>query len=174
MFGDDDHSHPVLGCITILNSALLLVVIYLLLSNGVIDPRSLPIPAPLANLVGLGSDAEDEIDEGLDVPTPGPGTRSPTRGAVTATPGSGFGGGESVRVRRAAEFRSSPNFKEGVFCTLADETPGTIINQDPERSIDATGRSRLIYPVALRDATCEGGGQMDELKGWVSEDFLRR
>ena len=170
MFGDDDHGHPVLGCLTLLNSALLVALLYALLSNGIIDLRSLPIPGPIVNLVSGSGDNESEA--GLDeVPTPG----ASGSGTRVATPAStSFNGGDAIRVRRGAEFRGGPDFKQGAFCKLTDETSGTIIDQEPGRSADASGRQRTIYPVTVRDATCDGGGKFAEMKGWVSEEFLRR
>ena len=76
-------------------------------------------------------------------------------------------------LRRGAEFRSSPDLKDTPFCALRDETPGTILKQDPARSTDQSGRSRMVYPVEVRDAQCAGGSSGD-VKGWVSEEALRR
>src|SRR3954469_14880953 len=100
MFGDEDHGHSVLGCLTLLNSALLVALLYALLSNGLIDLRSIPLPGPLSAL-SSGSRASDNAAD--EIPTPGA-RAATTRTALGATPTpTGFKGGDAVRVRRAGE-----------------------------------------------------------------------
>jgi hypothetical protein len=148
----------------------LVALLYALLSNGIIDLHSLPLPGPIANLVSGSGDNEGEA--GVDaVPTPG-GSRTATRMATPAS--TSFKGGDAIRVRRGAEFRGGPDFKQDAFCKLTDETSGTVIDQEPGRSADASGRQHTIYPVSVRDASCDGGNKFAEMKGWVSDEFLRR
>ena len=177
MFGDDDHSHPVLAFLTLLNTVVLLAVLYALLFAGALDLRRLPIIGK--SLPGPSQDLAT-ADDLTPVPTPyalprATSTRGLLASASLATPSptpSGFHGGDAVLLRRGAEFRSSPDLKDTPFCSLRDETPGMILRQDPARSTDQSGRSRQVYPVEVRDGQCAGGSSGD-IKGWVPEEALR-
>lgn len=176
MFGDDDHSHPVLGCLTILNTLLVIGLLYVLLSNGTIDLRELPFGQRLADLAGGIRRGGEEATPTVAVPTPTLIARAtPTRALPTASPTPrGIQGGDTVRVRRAAEFRSAPEMQLTPFCQLSDEMPGLVLKQDPAKATDQAGRTLMVYPVEVRDASCEGGAAIADLKGWVTGDFLRR
>jgi len=175
MFGDEDHSHPALAVLTLLNTVVLLGLVYMLLAAGLIDLQDAPL---VGGFLPGGAARAERTPVGTEAPllslTPAP-RATPTRQASTATPPPQFGfhGGEDVLVRRGAEFRSTADLKSDSFCSLTDETPGTILTQDPAKAVDRTGRVRSVYPVAVRDASCQGGAKIADLKGWVSEEYLR-
>jgi hypothetical protein len=179
MFGDEDHSHSALALLTLLNTIVLIGLIYMLLAAGVIDLRDAPIvggimPGGLVSRASRGT-AAAAAETPSSLLTPGP-RATATRAAVASgspAPQFGFKGGDAVLARRGAEFRSSSDLKQDSFCTLTDDTPGSILKQDPAKATDRSGRPRSVYPVEVRDATCQGGAKMADLKGWVSEEFLR-
>ncbi|GEM_PF-5202806 len=170
---DDDHGHPVLAFLTVLNTLVLVALLYLQIGSGLLDLGGLPVVGSLLGRTASPAVVGEEVSTSG---TPTPGARSAaTRTAATGTPTpASLRGGDSVLVKRGAEFRSSGDLKQGVFCRLTDDTPGSIINQEPAKSTDSQGRPRTVYPVEVRDAPCEGGGKVADVKGWVSEEFLKR
>src|SRR5205814_814674 len=147
--------------LTIINTALMLLVVYLLLSHGLVRTGEVPVVGGYMPSIGGGSSnaraaAGDEGTPG--VPTPGASALAvASRVPATPTP-SGFKGGEAVLVRRNAAFRGSPDFKVDAFCRIQDKTPGTIITQQPGTSVDELKRSKMIYPISVKQATCVNGG----------------
>jgi hypothetical protein len=179
MFGDDDHSHPILAILTIINTILVLLVLYLLLAHGVVRSGEVPVVGGYVGNLGLGASSAQAtqtataLAEGDTGVVPTPDAAAHPLAAASPTP-SGFKGGDPVLVRRNAAFRGSPDFKVDAFCRTQDEVTGTVIDQAPGKSTDELGRTKTIYPVSVKQATCVGGGPVFDMKGWVSEDDLKR